>query len=117
MEAECQIRFLFFESEPLDQIRESLHSYIYSNTGCTYHKCRDTGPARRLTGISPFGGETAADTYNNIARIHYSCSKEDTLEKLSALAHDFICRLLLADPKCAARCSQPLPLHCRESPL
>ena len=53
-----------------------------------------------MTGISPFGSETPADTYNNIARGHYSCSKEETLDKLSALARDFICRLLLADPKC-----------------
>ena len=51
-----------------------------------------------LTGFTPFGGDTDAETFRNIARAELEFPDE-LFEDVSAAAKDFIRRCLLKDPR------------------
>lgn len=52
----------------------------------------------RLSGASPFLGESREDTFNNIAMVRYDFD-EDSFRTTSKLAKDFIQRLFVKDPR------------------
>ncbi|NXD16444.1 DAPK3 kinase, partial [Nothocercus nigrocapillus] len=58
-------------------------------TSCSYH---------RLSGASPFLGETKQETLTNISAVNYDFD-EEYFSNTSELAKDFIRRLLVKDPK------------------
>lgn len=53
---------------------------------------------RRLSGASPFLGETKQETLTNISAVNYDFD-EEYFSNTSELAKDFIRRLLVKDPK------------------
>lgn len=57
----------------------------------TYSRCR-------LSGASPFLGETKQETLTNISAVNYDFD-EEYFSNTSELAKDFIRRLLVKDPK------------------
>lgn len=52
----------------------------------------------RLSGASPFLGETKQETLANVSAVNYEF-EEEFFSNTSALAKDFIQRLLVKDPK------------------
>lgn len=52
----------------------------------------------RLSGASPFLGETKQETLTNISAVNYDFD-EEYFSNTSELAKDFIRRLLVKDPK------------------
>lgn len=54
--------------------------------------------SRRLSGASPFLGETKQETLTNISAVNYDFD-EEYFSNTSELAKDFIRRLLVKDPK------------------
>ncbi|XP_043843536.1 myosin light chain kinase 3 isoform X2 [Dromiciops gliroides] len=69
-------------------------------------KIIDFGLARRLSGLSPFLGETDAETMNYIVNCNWDFDA-DAFEGLSEEAKDFISRLLVKEKSCrmsAAQC-------------
>ncbi len=52
----------------------------------------------RLSGASPFLGENKQETLANVSAVDYEFD-EEFFSNTSALAKDFIARLLLKDPK------------------
>lgn len=51
-----------------------------------------------LSGLSPFMGDTDAETFNNVVRAEFDFDDE-VFDKISQVAKDFICQLLLKNPK------------------
>lgn len=64
----------------------SFVTYVFYLCGC------------RLSGASPFLGETKQETLTNISAVNYDFD-EEYFSNTSELAKDFIRRLLVKDPK------------------
>ncbi|XP_064438042.1 myosin light chain kinase 3 isoform X2 [Mirounga angustirostris] len=70
-------------------------------------KIIDFGLARRLSGLSPFLGETDAETMNFIVNCSWDFDA-DTFEGLSEEAKDFVSRLLVKEKSCRMSATQCL---------
>uniref|UniRef100_A0A8C8XYA6 Death associated protein kinase 3 n=1 Tax=Panthera leo TaxID=9689 RepID=A0A8C8XYA6_PANLE len=70
--------------------------------------CPLPSPGVRLSGASPFLGETKQETLTNISAVNYDFD-EEYFSNTSELAKDFIRRLLVKDPKRRPPQAPPLP--------
>ena len=75
-------------------------SFVETEITSLLHRkwCKSNSVPVRLSGASPFLGETKQETLTNISGVNYDFD-EEYFSNTSELAKDFIRRLLVKDPK------------------